>query len=222
MTHKKWRENPTLLLLLACYAGGLVVFLLAHLAGLAANRVAYANGSLAPAALALADFDLHELEPQPDGTLLSVGGDPQLLLRDAARRVENVTIHFEYTLPPLLVNTFWASPGQDFSLRRMAYPRQGQPEGQPKAFLLPATGGQSLRIDPGTRAGNRIAVHSIVINQKRPFFAFFVPSAGEVALLAVLPGLLACGLSLAAQWGPVQHLWQGLWPRRKKAGDAHG
>lgn len=214
MTHKKWRENPTLLLLLACYAGGLAVFLLAHLAGFAANRVAYANGSLAPAALTLADFDLHELEPQPDGTLLSVGGDPQLLLRDAARRVENVTIHFEYTLPPLLVNAFWASPGQDFSVRRMAYPRQGQAE----AFLLPARGGQSLRIDPGTRVGNRITVHSIVINQKRPFFAFFAPSAGEVALLAVVPGLLACGLSLAAQWGPVQRLWQ----RRKKAGDAHG
>lgn len=198
-------------LLLACYAGGLVVFLAAHLVGFVQNRVAYANGQLAPGQLSVQDFALQDVEVQPDGTLLTLGGDPQMLLLDTGRRVENVRIDFTYARPPLLENVFWKTPNQEYSTRRMAYPNAA---GQ---HCLPAAGGQGLRIDPGTQISNIITVNSIVVNQKRPLWQFFTPTAGEVFLLLVLPGLLAAGLSITRN--------SGLWRRKKpnrKVGEARG
>lgn len=199
------QKHPTAFLLLACYACGLVVFAAAHLGLFAANRAAYANGSLAHATLAVEDFALREMEPQEDGTLLVLpGGDPQMLLIDTQRRVESVYIDFDYTLPPLLVNAFWGEEAEDgsveYSPRRMAYRQPGSEDGE-AAFYLPANGGQALRIDPGTAIGNRITVYGIEINRPRPFWAFFVPGAGEAVLYLALPGLAACGLALLGQAG---------------------
>ena len=212
------KKHPALSLVLTCYAVGLLVFLVRCVAGFAQNRLAWQSGALQTAALTLDDFSFVDLEQQEDGTLLSVGGDPQLRLRDAARRVENVTVDFSYRLDPILVNVFWgdAADGEGaYSARRMAY---GKPAQGGLRFLLPAAGGQSLRIDPGTAVGNTITVHSITINEKRPFYAFFIPGAGQAFMLCVLPALAACFLWLVA----------GAWPKRllprprKKAGDGHG
>lgn len=207
------KKHPALSLVLTCYAVGLLVFLVWCVVGFAQNRLAYQSGALQTAALPLDDFYFVDLEPQEDGTLLSVGGDPQLRLRDAARRVENVTVDITYRLDPILVNAFWgdAAAGEAaYSPRRMAY---GQPAEGGLRFLLPAAGGQSLRIDPGTAAGNTIAVGRITINEKRPFYAFFLPTVGQGFMLCALPALAACFLWLAA----------GALPRpRQKAGDGHG
>lgn len=207
------KKHPALSLVLTCYAVGLLVFLAVCLVGFAQNRLAYQSGALQTAALPLDDFDLIDLEKQEDGTLLSVGGDPQLRLRDAARRVENVTVDFSYRLDPVLVNAFWGDPAagdEAYSPRRMAYGQQA--EGGLR-FLLPAAGGQSLRIDPGTVVGNTITINRIVVNEKRPFYAFFIPTAGQGFMLCVLPALAACTIWLVA----------GALPRpRKKAGDGHG
>ena len=203
------KKHPALCLVLTCYAVGLLVFLVVCLVGLVQNRLAYQSGALQTAALTLDDFDLVDLEPQEDGTLLSVGGDPQLRLRDTTRRVENVTVDITYRLTPLLVNAFWgdATTGEAaYSPRRMAYGSQTQGG---LRFLLPPAGGQSLRIDPGTVVGNTIAVNRIVINEKRPFYAFFIPTATQGLVLCALPALVACAI--------------GLLPRpRQKAGDGHG
>lgn len=207
------KKHPALCLVLTCYAVGLLVFLVWCVVGFAQNRLAYQSGALQTAALTLDDFDLVDLERQEDGTLLSVGGDPQLRLRDAARRVENVTVDFTYRLDPILVNAFWgdAADGDEaYSPRRMAY---GKPAQGGLRFLLPAAGGQSLRVDPGTAVGNTITVHSIIVNEKRPFYAFFIPSGAQSLLLCVLPALAACFMWLVA--GALPH-------PRPKAGDGHG
>ena len=211
---KKWKaKNPALFLLLACYAGGLLVFLAVQGWAFAQNRLAYRSGQLQTARLVLADFefDAQELELQEDGTLLSVGGDPQLRLLDKERRVENVSLRCRWRLNPILVNAFWAAPQQAYSPRRMAY---AIPTDGADFFLLPAAGVQGLRLDLGTAVGNTITVEEIVINQPRPLWAFLRPTAGQALLLALLPGGLACGLWLAPQLLPLK--------LAKKAGENHG
>lgn len=199
------KKNSPVLLLLASYAAGLLLFVLFQLLCFAQNRIAYANGTLMEKTLAVADFNLQEMEIKEDGSLLCLGGDPQLILKDQSLKVENISLDFSYSMHPLLVNVFWAKPGQSYSLKQMAYPQKSQSG----VFLLPAAGGQNLRVDPGTKAGNRIVVNSIVVNQKRAFYLFFVPSAGQVIVWVLGTGLAACTASL-------------LPLKSKKAGDKGG
>ncbi len=198
------RRRPGAALLLGCYGAALAVALGWHLWGFAANRAAYASGALAYAELTLDDFTPVDMERRGD-VLFTLGGDPQLVLTDAQRRVENLEIELSYSKDPLLETAYWATPGQEYALRRMAYP------GADGTYLLPPGGGQSLRFDPGTVAGNEITFKRAVINTRRPFWAFFLPSAGEVASLAVLPGLVAAALMV---------LWQSL--PGKKGVTGHG
>lgn len=205
---KQWfKKHPAAKLPVLCYALGVLVLLAVCLGSLAANRIAYATGRLQTARLSLADFELRDLEQQADGSLLCTSGDPQLVLKDAARAVESLHLQASYAAPPLKVNAFWAKPGQNHSLRQMAYPRQGS-ESAVQSFWLPPLGGQSLRLDPGIVPGNMVTIESIEINIPRPFWAFLLPSFTQWLLLAVLPGLVACGLAVLKQLG--------LWPRRKR------
>lgn len=197
------KRHPGLLLLLVCYACGLLVFLVAHTVGLVQNRLAYRNGALQPGVLALQDFELAHHLVEEEGVLHTTGTDPQLVLKDGERHVENVTLEVVYAQPPLMVNVYWAKPGQDYSLARIAYPTQNGG----KHFLLPPAGGQGLRLDLGSVNGNTIQFISATVNQKRPVWQFYLPSAGEVALLVVAPGLAACFLSVLAGFGlkPPRH-----------------
>ena len=193
----KFRKRyPTAALLLFCYGlwlAGLVVW---HLFGFVQNRVLYATGALAPATLAVADFDLDQMELRADGALVTTGADPKMTLKDTARRVENLTIQFGYSQPPRVVTAFWAAPGQGYSVRRVAY---ATAYGRKDMFMLPPGGGQALRLDPGILAGNEITVHSIQINQPRPVGAFFRFSAAEWTAFAIAPGLAACAISLVLE-----------------------
>lgn len=190
MPFKSFRkQHPGLALLLACYACGLAALLLWRLGGFVQNRLAYHNGTLAPAELTLADFSPAGDIIEQNGALLTTGGDPQLILNDSTRRVENLTIEFTYSQPPLLVEVFWAEPGQDYATTRKACPVG---DGATHQYLLPTAGGQSLRIDPGIVAGNTIKAGRVLINQPRRFVDFFRFSALELMLLAVVPGLAAC------------------------------
>lgn len=207
---QKLHKKAGLLLVLGCYALALAVWLLLHIGYFTANRICYATGALEYAQLTLDDFELYGLEQQADGSLLTLDSDPRLELTDTGRRVENLVLTVEYERAPRVRSVFWAAPGQDYSLRQMAYPSGGGKD----TYLLAPTGGQSLRIDPDSAAGNRITIQNIEINTKRPFYAFFIPSAGEAALFIVLPGLLAAGLyTLRAA-----RIWPGR--RGRKAGDA--
>lgn len=193
---KEWRQkHKTAFLVLGCYALCLVLALLVGLGRFVYNRVLYANGTLQPASLTLADFEwTGSIEAQENGTLLCLDTDPQLYLKDVERRVDTLRIDFAYSQDPQLVTAFWAAPDEEYSIRRMAYAREGG-----SLFWLPPGGGQTLRLDPGIAAGNVITSHSITINEKRPFYAFFIPSGSVGAALLAGPALLACGLSLLGQ-----------------------
>lgn len=185
------KDHPGLFLLLLCYVGGLIVLLCVHLFGLVANRVAYANGSLATTQLALADFELADMTER-DGVLTTTGGDPQLVLQDKTLRVDTLRFVCVYAQAPGEVNVFWTDAAGVYSTRRMAFSTAADST----LFLLQPTGVTGLRIDPGTLPGNEIRVLEITANQPRPAWRFFVPSPGQAILLLVLPGLLACGLWL--------------------------
>lgn len=181
-----------------CYLAGALLFLGTHLAGYAQNRALYRDGVFVQQQLALSDFVLNEdLIQLDEATLESVGPDPQLLLADPGRPIDTVELALEYSKDPYLVNVFYAAPGEDYSVRRMLYAVDGD-----GLFLLPAEGGGSLRIDPGTVAGNVIRVAGITVNRPRSFWYFLRPSVMEMAALLVLPGLLAC--ALAAGWEGLQ------------------
>lgn len=206
---KLHQRYPALWLLLVCYASGVVLLFVVHVAGFAANRMAYATGRLQTTELYVDDFELINMEDTGNG-LLTLNNDPQMLLIDTARRVENLQFDVQFEREPLVVNVFWAADGTDHSVRNMAYARPWNEQ----LFWLPPAGGQSLRIDPGFAAGNRLVVNRILINQPRPFYGFFIPTAGEVALLLVVPALAAAALGLLAQTG---------WLRTaKKVGERHG
>lgn len=185
-------SRPAAFLLAACYAAFVLAGLLLGLGRFVYNRALYATGRLEPAMLSAADFEYTEMDLQPDGTLLCTGADPQMYLLDTRRRIDTLRADILYSQPPQIVNVFWAQEGQDYSSQKMAYPRDGD-----SLFWLPAGGVQALRLDPGIVAGNTVDVRFIAINEKRPFYAFFIPSASGGALLLFGPALLACALSLA-------------------------
>lgn len=189
---KLFKEKPGAVLCGVCYAVGLLLVLAVHFVGFVQNRAAYANGTLVHEELTLADFELLELVETEEG-LVSTGGDPQLLLRDVERRVENIYIEMESTLPVRQQMALWAPVGTDYNIDEMAYARQS---GEGTVFWLPAAGGQSLRIDPTSVPGNVMKIHTIEINRPRPFYAFFIFTPNELLVLAVLPALAACGLAL--------------------------
>lgn len=196
----KLGRHPGAMLVLLCYAVALLVFLLAHTIGLVQNRMAYAGGELAHATLTLSDFELNnEIYMREDGMLVTAGADPQLLLKDTGRRVENVTVHFEYSRAPRIRQVFWATPEKDYELRKTAYPFRDVDGAV--TFLLPAAGGQSLRIDPDSIPGTEISFISVTINERRPFWQFYLPGAGEGLSMLLVPLLVGCGASLAIEAG---------------------
>lgn len=203
------KKHPAPGLLLLCYGAALALLLLVHLGDFVANRVLYATGHFTTRELTVADFDLENLIELDDGRLVSTTADPQMLLKDPAQKVDTVYLELQTHLPARATMVFYARDRQ-YTMRQVLY---GTAAGGGLSFYLPSLGGASLRVDPVSVESNIITIERIVINQPRPVYAFFVFSANEWLALALLPGLLACGISI---------LWQGraLLPRYRKAGDA--
>ena len=202
------REHPSVFLVFACYLLCIVGWLLVDVGQLAYNRVLHQNGTLETTRLTVADFSLQEMEPM-DGGFLTTGSDPQMIYSDAAQRVDTVRARIQYRTPPVVETAFYAAPGQPYSIRQMEYAQQ---EGEDSLFLLPAGGGQSLRIDPDATAGNLLWIEEIILNEKRPVYKFFIPSATEGALLLVGPALLASAVSVCLE---IRRAWKG---RKKEVG----
>lgn len=192
------KKHRARLLLPACYLLALVLFLVVQFAGFVQNRAAYANGGLSPESYSQADFDPAGDADIREGWLAVTGADPQLILQDGEKRVETLTVWYQSRRAPRAMQVFWAAPGQDYSLANSAFPAATGQQGELcwASFRLPATGGQSLRFDPDTEAGNLIRLEKAEVNRRRPFWQFFVPGAGEALLLMILPALAACGLRL--------------------------
>ncbi|MDL2218771.1 hypothetical protein LJC04_00275 [Ruminococcaceae bacterium OttesenSCG-928-O06] len=199
------KKRPGLALVVAFYLLGILGLFVVQLGEFVVNRVLYVTGTLAPAELTLEDFDLLDLEADGD-VLLVLSADPQMLLKDTSRRVENLVVDFAYRHQPRQSSVYWAALGQDYSRTKIAYSQNAQHQ----VYYLPVTGRQSLRFDPDSLNGNHITVGRIAINQPRPLWAFFVPGMARIVLVVVVPGLAASALSI---------LFQALGPRRKgKAG----
>lgn len=217
------KKHPTAVLLLLCYGGWLAVFLVLHTIGLVQNKVLYANGTFTTQQLTLADFEEpvgfaqkeNKMVPlalynsyyseENYNTLVSITADPQLLLKDAAQRVDSLQVEIAYATPPRTQTVFYAKPGQDYTVRQMVYPQQVQTQERENdtlytsTFWLPPSGGQSLRLDPDTVAGRQMQITAITLNVPRPWTSFFVPTPGEIAAFAVVPGLLAAVFVAARQ-----------------------
>ncbi|MDL2252541.1 hypothetical protein LJC49_00505 [Ruminococcaceae bacterium OttesenSCG-928-I18] len=193
---KGWRKkHPSLFLLFACYVLCLLAAVLVGLGQFAYNRVLYQNGTLETVRLTAADFTLQQMEPM-EGGFLTTGGDPQMILTDTERRVDTVRTKMRYRTEPLVETAFYAKPGEPYSVRRMVYAQQ---RGQDRVYELPAGGRQGLRIDPDSAAGNLLWVDEVILNERRPFYRFFIPSATEGAVLLAGPALLAGGIALCRQ-----------------------
>lgn len=206
---KHIRKRPVLALALFCYAAGFAALLLAHFAGFVYNRVLYATGALTTTPLTLEDFELTNDLVLQDGQLISIGADPQLVLKDPNLKVDTLYVEIEYSAPPRQVNVLYAAPGQPYTVRHMVFARQYKGA---TVFWLPVGGGQNIRLDPGSASYNIITIKSIVANVPRPFYAYFIFTPGQWAALAVVPGLAASAIVTARQ---------GLAAYRgKKAGDA--
>lgn len=188
------KKRPALFFVAACYICGAIILFFVQLYGFVANRILYATGALAPAQLTLDDFDLDGIE-RSGNELWTFSTDPQMLLKDSGRLVENMVIDFSFQRPARTCTVFWQKPGQGYSMRRMAYSQNSENQ----VFYLPPTGVQGLRLDPDTIASNLIVVNSIAINQPRPLWVFFVPGTRRLVLLAVLPGLCASALATLGQ-----------------------
>ncbi|MFV0413885.1 MAG: hypothetical protein ACK5L3_11590 [Oscillospiraceae bacterium] len=193
---KLLRKHPVAWLFGLCYGTALLALLAVHLAGFVQNRLLYANGTFATAQLTLADFTLQNDLVLQNGKLVSTGADPQLWLNNPQQKVDTVYIEVQYSLEPRMQTAFYAQPGQQHSIRRAVY---AQAKGQGAEFWLPAFGGQTLRLDLTTVPYNVMSVGQIVINQPRPFYAFFLFSSSEWLAFAVLPALAACLLSILRQ-----------------------
>ncbi len=188
------RAHPARFLLGACYGLWLLGLVVLHVVQFAHNRAEYASGMLQPAVLSAEDFTLYELAEE-DGALVSTGADPRMLLLDSARRVDSVWLDIAYEGDYGAAAVFWAAPGDEYSVRDMAYP--ATPGGS--VFYLPADGAQSLRIDPANLPGVKLEVRGVHVNVRPPVWAFFAPSETEWLLFAVAPGLLAAGVAVCAE-----------------------
>ncbi len=188
-----WVRRPSACLVLGCYLAAFIGALVFATGQLIYNRVLYANGTFIPKVLSADDFTFEQMEDLGEGWL-TTGTDPQMLLKDPTLRVDTLRTRFGYLNPPLVQTAFYAKPGQAYSLRRMVYAKT---LGESRVYTLPAAGGQSLRLDPDSAMGNILTLEEIVINEKRPFYAFYIPSATAGALLLAGPALLACALGIA-------------------------
>ncbi len=209
---KLFRNHMGIAVTLFIYMMALLLFLLVHLGQFALNQIYYSNGTLQEKHLSISDFTLYDMEITGENTLYCYGSDPRMILNDASISVDTLTFSASYSLPPNMVTAFWAPAGQDYSVRAMAYPTNDENS----IFYLPAGGGQSLRIDPGTQAGNVVTVNSIIINTKRPFYMFFIPTAGEAISLFTIPALLSCVIVTMRQSGRSFFVFR---KNKKKAGD---
>lgn len=117
------KRHKSACILAGCYILGLLVWLALHTGQYIDNKAAYKSGKLATAELSLELLDYNEdIVMLDDGTLLTIGADPQLLFKNGGLYAENITLDFTYSRQPGPVNVFWKKDEQSYSLRNMAYP----------------------------------------------------------------------------------------------------
>ena len=133
------------------------------------------------------------------GVLTSTTGDAQLLLNPGTlvRRLRLVARYEGEASAEK--DLYYHLPGFGYTPRLRVWPT-AQPDGS-WLYTLPRFAGQGLRLDLADTAGVAVELTAIVLNERRPWQEYFIPSAWQLFWLAVLPGLAGCALTLKREKG---------------------
>ena len=187
---------------LLCYGVCLIGFLAVCLWHFAGDSLARANGRLTEAQMTAADFVLAGLEQQADGTLVTLDGDPQMILEDVSSRVVRTisyTAEFDGEAREMCLY-YTTKVGEDYSADRRVFP-QSLGSGQ-YVYTLPRTSLAALRLDPCSPEENKavtLTMSDITLNAADTLPAvwqYFVPTWYQAFCLVLYPALAAAAASI--------------------------
>lgn len=175
-------------------AAGLVLYMLANFA---LDSILYTAGVLREQTVTLADaalYQLVDLEQTGLDTLTSRTGDAQLLLTPG-QPVRRLRLVAEYGAGSHERDLYYHLPGGGYSARLRVWPVRTA-DGAGWVYTVPRWAGQNVRLDLVDTAPVTVRVTAIVLNERLPWYRYFIPAPWQLFWLAVLPGLLACAVTL--------------------------
>ncbi len=180
------------------YPLGVLVLLGTMVLSFAADSLAYALGILHEQTITLDDAALYTLvnmERTDAQTLTAVNGDAQLLLQPG-QRVRTLRLAAQY--PAGLsceMDLYWHLPGGGYTAARRIWPTVCA-DGAGWNYTLPWLAGQNLRLDLADQGGAAVTLSAVVLNERIPWYRYFIPTGSQLLALAAVPGLLACMAAL--------------------------
>lgn len=185
-----------------CYLVALVAWILWGAAALGADLLARNSGRLAEQTLhagnfALVDLELKESalqEGEPE-TLLTLTGDPQMILEDVSdRTVRTLQVFAEYEGDAREMCLYYTTEaGQPYSQDRRVYPAL-QADGS-YLYTLPRTRIVALRLDPcSPDEGKQVTIRLDRITFNTQVGGYFLPSWYQIFCLVLYPALAAAAL----------------------------
>lgn len=181
----------------ALYLLGVVVLLLSMAGSLALDSLLYAFGVYEQKTVTLGDtgqYTLVNMEETAPGVLTSTTGDAQLLLTPGTL-VRRLRLVADYEGDGGEKDLYYHLPGMGYTPRLRVWPTAAD-DGESWVYTVPRAAGQNLRLDLADTAGVTVTVKALVLNERDPWYAYFVPGAAQLFWLAVLPGLAGCALTL--------------------------
>lgn len=181
----------------ALYALGAALLLLSMLAACLLDGAMYALGLLEQKTVTLADEGQHtlvNLDLTGADTLVSTTGDAQLLLTPGAR-VRRLRLVADYEGDGGEKDLYYHLPGFGYTPALRVWPTLTG-AGDAWLYTVPVFAGVNLRLDLADTAGVALRLEAIVLNEPLPWYRYFLPTARQLFLLAVAPGLLGCALTL--------------------------
>ena len=180
-----------------CYLVALVAWILWGAAALGADLLARNSGRLAEQTLHAGDFALVDLELQagePE-TLLTLTGDPQMILEDVSdRTVRTLQVFAEYEGDAREMCLYYTTEaGQPYSQDRRVYPAL-QADGS-YLYTLPRTRIVALRLDPcSPDEGKQVTIRLDRVTLNTQVGGYFLPSWYQIFCLVLYPALAAAAL----------------------------
>ena len=183
-----------------CYAVCLVIWLAGSIWGLAADTTARSSGRLAPFAMEAGEFELVNMELQPDGTLYTLTDDPQMLWTNPdGRALRTVRITADYDESAREMCLYYTNaPDEPFSQDKRVFAAQSN-DGSSYLYTLPQGNIASLRLDPCSVKECTITVEGIAVNEDVPLWKYFAPGWHQGFLMVLYAGLASAGLAAVGQ-----------------------
>ena len=192
-----------------CWCAVLVFWLVQGAVAFAGDSSAKAKGTLTETSIPIESWQLAELtwgEPgensAPQGQLITIGGDPQMILEDVGSRVVRTisyTVEFDGEAREMCLY-YTTKVGEDYSADRRVFP-QSLGSGQ-YVYTLPRTSLAALRLDPCSPEENKavtLTMSDITLNAADTLPAvwqYFVPTWYQAFCLVLYPALAAAAVSM--------------------------